>query len=161
MQIRSDSKKDYPGLLDITAAGHLLVNETVNDGIREVEEELGIAIAFTKLISLGIINYSVTTGELIDKEFAHVFLHKSEHSFEDYKLQQEEVSGIVRTELPQFAGLWLGDLEEIHIEGFEVKSAGNKVAVHKKVTKNNFVPHENSYYEAIVCQIDEILRPSY
>ncbi|WP_313893709.1 NUDIX domain-containing protein [Psychrobacillus sp.] len=156
LQIRSDSKKDYPGLLDITAAGHLLVNETVNDGIREVEEELGIVLTFTELISLGIINYSVTTGELIDKEFAHVFLHNSVHSFDDYILQKEEVSGIVRTEFHQFSGLWLGSLEEIQIEGFEVNSAGNNIVIHKTVTKDHFVPHEKSYYEAIIHQIVEI-----
>lgn len=158
LQIRSDAKKDYPSLLDITAAGHLLVNETVNDGVREVEEELGIAVTFSELLSLGIINYSVKTGELIDKEFAHVFLHKSLHSFDGYELQSEEVSGIVRTEFQQFAELWLGRLEEIQIEGFEINSEGQNVSIYKTVTKNNFVPHENSYYEAIIHQIDGIMK---
>lgn len=90
-QIRSDAKKDYPGLLDITAAGHLLATETVLDGVREVKEEIGVNVSFKELISIGMIDYSVTTGELIDKELAHVYLYKCQNSFEDYELQKEEV----------------------------------------------------------------------
>ncbi|WP_391117428.1 NUDIX hydrolase [Psychrobacillus sp. L3] len=155
LQIRSESKKDYPGLLDITAAGHLLANETVRDGIREVEEELGISVSFEELLSLGIIDYSVTSGNLIDKELANVFLYDCSLSFDDFALQVEEVSGIVRVELKHFEALWLGELEELHAEGFEVISTGNRVSIKKKVTTNNFVPHEKSYYEAIIHGIFE------
>lgn len=59
LQLRSEQKHDYAGLLDITAAGHLLANETVEDGIREVQEELGLEISFEELIPLGTIPYSM------------------------------------------------------------------------------------------------------
>ncbi|MFF2754955.1 NUDIX domain-containing protein [Psychrobacillus sp. NPDC058041] len=157
LQIRSDSKKDYPGLLDITAAGHLLANETVRDGIREVEEELGISVSFEELISLGIIDYSVKTGNLIDKELANVFVYEYSLSFDDFALQEEEVSGIVRVEFKQFKSLWLGELEEIQIEGFALTPLENRTSVTKMVTRNNFVPHEKSYYEAIIHGISGFL----
>ncbi|WP_453989811.1 NUDIX hydrolase [Bacillus nitroreducens] len=74
LQLRSKNKKDYPNLLDITAAGHLLANERVEDGIREIEEEIGIDLSFQDLIPLGVVDYTVIRENFIDKEIAHVFL---------------------------------------------------------------------------------------
>lgn len=150
LQIRSDSKKDYPGLLDITAAGHLLATETVRDGVREVEEELGVDVAFEELVPLGIVDYSVTTRELIDKELANVYVYKSTLSFDDFILQTEEVSGIVRAEFKQFDELWSGKSNNLAIEGIAINEAGKSIPVNELVTVASFVPHENSYYEAVI-----------
>ena len=53
-QKRDKRKKTAPNMLDITAAGHLHAGETPLDGVRELEEELGIRIEPEKLINLGI-----------------------------------------------------------------------------------------------------------
>lgn len=151
-QLRSPLKKDYPKLLDITAAGHILAHETIEDGVREVKEETGIHISMSELIPLGVIDYSVTIDDFIDKEFAHVFLYKM-NGFEGFHLQTEEVAGMVRCEIQQFLELWTGKIDRVLIEGFEMNSAGAKVWVKKLVDKVNFVPHENSYYEKTLTKI--------
>lgn len=156
LQMRSDVKKDYPSLLDITAAGHLMASETVRDGIREVKEELGIDLTFEELIPLGTIAYSVVNGELIDRELANVYLCHNKVDFKDFVLQVEEVSGVVRAEFRQFTELWLGTLNEIAIEGFEMES-GTKNFIRKAVTKSSFVPHPLSYYESIIHGIGKNL----
>ena len=158
LQIRSHTKKDYPNLLDITAAGHILAHESMYDGIREVQEEVGIDISFDELIPLGIINYCITMEDFIDKELAHVFLYEMKGTMDDYTVQIEEVSGIVKADFNHFSELWLGERDEIIIEGFEMNETGEKVSIHKTVDKSHFVSHELSYYESIITLMRENMK---
>ncbi|MDF2815846.1 MAG: isopentenyl-diphosphate delta-isomerase [Paenibacillus sp.] len=158
VQLRSSLKKDYPNLLDITAAGHLLAEETVSDGVREIEEELGVKVSMDELIPLGKVDYIMTQPNMIDKEIANVFLYLADHSFDAYRLQPEEVSGIVRTEYAAFCELWQEDREEIEVEGFLTNPNGEKARVRKNINKHNFVPHEKSYYESIIAAISKALE---
>lgn len=154
LQLRSDQKKDYSGLLDITAAGHLLATETVEDGIREVQEELGLDITFQELIPLGTIPYSMSTESLIDNELAHVFLFNNPFSLDDFQLQKEEVAGIVKAKLSDFRNLWLGEQLSLTIKGFRVDATGQRVTINQSVDKTHFVPHELDYYTRIINSIE-------
>jgi isopentenyldiphosphate isomerase len=154
LQLRSNTKRDYPNLLDITAAGHLLANETVQYGVREIKEEVGIDISFQELIPLGIIDYCVIKEDFIDKELANVFLFKSENSFDDFTLQEEEVAGIVKAEFNHFVELWFGERETIKIRGFEIKD-GNKSSIDESVGRDEFVPHQLKFYKTVIQKIKE------
>lgn len=157
LQLRSPRKKDYPNLLDITAAGHLLADETVQDGVREVKEEVGIEIFFHDLIPLGIIDYCVSREDFIDKEIAHVFLYKSKETFNDFILQTEEVAGMVKVVFSEFAQLWFGGRETIGISGFEIQDNGNRISVDTIVGRDHFVPHELNYYKKVIGKIREMI----
>lgn len=155
LQLRSNKKKDYPNLFDITAAGHLLADETVKDGVREIEEEIGIEVDFDELLSLGEIRYCVVKNDFIDKELANVFLYKSEVNFDDFTLQLEEVAGIVRAEFTDFAQLWFGERTQIEVNGFKLNHAGEKVTMRESVSRDQFVPHEISFYKEVIQRIQE------
>ena len=81
-------------MYDITAAGHILSTETVADGIREVEEELGIEVDLSKLHSKGVVQDVIELPNFIDREFANVFLYESTFEASDFSLQLEEVESI-------------------------------------------------------------------
>lgn len=150
LQLRSKHKKDYPNLLDVTAAGHLLADETVRDGVREIKEEIGIDLAFEDLVQLGVINYCVVKDNFIDKEFAHVFLYMSDNSLDDFTLQVEEVSGMVKGKFEDFAKLWFGEKAEIEISGFEINEDGKKLVIKEHVKRDKFVPHQVAFYKEVI-----------
>ncbi|MFC7393357.1 NUDIX hydrolase [Scopulibacillus cellulosilyticus] len=155
LQLRSDTKKDYPSLLDITAAGHLLANETAVDGVREIKEEVGIDVSFDELIPLGLINYCVIKENFIDKELASVFLYKSNKTFDDFTLQKEEVAGVVKVLFDDFAELWLGERKTVKIKGFKINKDGNKNLINENVGRDKFVPHQIVFYKTVIQKIKE------
>ncbi|WP_462413328.1 NUDIX hydrolase [Neobacillus sp. Marseille-QA0830] len=158
LQIRSHRKKDYPNLLDITAAGHLLEGETVQDGIREVKEEIGIDLLMEDLVPLGIVSYSAISENLKDNEHAHVFLYETHQELEDFILQEEEVSGISRIPFSSFFELWLGELERVPVEGFKVQEDGSRMKFLQIMTKTQFVQHVPPYFEKVLPAIKEYLQ---
>ncbi|MFD4704281.1 NUDIX domain-containing protein [Gottfriedia sp. NPDC058432] len=149
-QIRSHQKKDYPNLFDITAAGHLLSTETVQDGLREVKEELGIEVKIEDIIPLGIIKNSIILETINDHELSHVFLLKSNKPFTDFNLQKEEVSGIVKADFNQFYQFAHGLRDTVEVDGFQITETEEKIPIQKSVDKNQFVSHESNYLLNVV-----------
>ena len=156
LQIRSNRKKDYPSLLDITAAGHILAHETIADGVREIEEELGIAVTYENLQPAGIIENCIFTDTIIDREFANVFVYETDEPL-SFKLQKEEVAGMVQAQWRDFERFCLGEMEKIKVSGFIVSAAGEEVTLEKYVTKQDFVPHPAGYWEQVAKAIATIL----
>ena len=153
LQVRSEHKEDYPNLLDITAAGHLTNDEMIEDGIREIEEEVGIPVAYSDLEELTTIKYSVEKNGFIDNEFAHVYLYHCKHDLTDFTVQQDEVAGIVLADFVEFSQLWFGERESINIKGFIINNHGNRESYEKIVDKNKFVPHPISFYQEVIKRI--------
>ncbi|ODG89878.1 MULTISPECIES: NUDIX domain-containing protein [Bacillaceae] len=149
-QIRSHQKKDYPNLFDITAAGHLLSTETVQDGLREVKEELGIEVKMEDVIPLGIIKNSIILETIIDHELSHVFLLKSDKPFTDFNLQKEEVSGIVKADFNQFYQFAHGLRDTVEVDGFQITETEEKIPIQKSIDKDQFVSHESNYLLDVV-----------
>lgn len=157
LQLRSRGKKDFPDLLDISAAGHILAHETVEDGVREIGEELGIDVGFDELIPLGIIKDRLTVQNFIDNERCHVFLYKTEERLDNkYDFQQEEVAGMFKFDFWEFAALCRGEATEIESRG---QISTDSSLLPRQITLADLVPHENSYLEKVLQVIqNEIIK---
>ncbi|WP_246056008.1 NUDIX hydrolase [Alteribacter natronophilus] len=149
-QMRSSEKKDYPSLLDITAAGHLLADESVRDGVREVKEETGVSVSMDDLISLGVIRLTdpgIRRG-FSDNEFAHTFLYKYTGGTDRLVPQQGEVDGFYRVSLDEVEALFEGKQETALLQCCSVPAGPDKEA-----SADDFLPHGHQYYLNLVKKI--------
>lgn len=142
IQKRSATKNDFPSLFDITAAGHLEADETVEDGIREIEEELGISVAFADLHAIGVVKDIIKLPHFYDYEFAHVYLYESAFKWEDFSLQQEEVDSIHTIDKQDFIDLCFRQVETVSCRHIATGAV-------TPIRLTDFVPHQFAYFEAI------------
>jgi len=91
-------RSDYA---DFTVGGHYEARERLEDGIREVHEELGLTgVTYTDLHPLGVRQTAVTLApEYIEREFQHWHLLPLELELAQIPLADAEVSGLVEVDL--------------------------------------------------------------
>ncbi|PQD95714.1 NUDIX hydrolase [Pradoshia eiseniae] len=157
LQKRSHLKKDFPNLFDMTVAGHLMEQETVREGVREIEEEVGIAVKYDELTYLGTFQNIIEIDRMIDKEFSHVYLYECEKPMESFILQPEEVEGIVKVSVKDLISFYTGKCSQMTAEGFIVDKGGKKVSHKQSLTKADFVPHAEDYFQAVANAISDYL----
>ena len=105
VQRRSATKDTWPGYLDVTAAGHLAAGEEPLDGLREVEEELGLRVDPGRLTPLGTRRAEQRIPGGLDREFHDVFLICDDTPPGDLRLQREEVETVLGIRLEEAEAL--------------------------------------------------------
>ncbi len=106
---------DRPDYADITVGGHYEAGERIEDGIREVHEELGLTdLAYTDLHPIGLRQTAVTLGaDYLEREFQHWHLLPLDADLEAIPLADAEVSGLVEIDLANAIELAAGDRDHV------------------------------------------------
>jgi len=145
LQKRSSNKKTWADKLDITAAGHIKSGEGLEGGLREIKEEIGLDITREKLIPLG---RRVCVEEFdpnaINHEFQDVFFLIDNRPLSSYKMQEDEVSGLVAIEVDKALDLFSGELSEVDVDGLVLES-GQVKAKTFKIKTTDFIPMLDDY----------------
>ncbi|MFY7672307.1 NUDIX hydrolase [Tenacibaculum sp. MEBiC06402] len=94
LQKRALTKKVFPGLWDISVAGHIAAGEKIEiAALREVEEEIGFIIEPQNLKKIGTRKHQVHHANgIIDNEFHHVFISELTVPVSKLVIQESEVA---------------------------------------------------------------------
>jgi isopentenyldiphosphate isomerase len=132
LQKRASEKDTFPGLWDVSVAGHVLADEIPLDAAkREVREEIGIDLETGSLQFFGRFKSEHShPGGIIDREFHYVYLSELSAPLESLRPQQGEVSELELRSLLQFSE--------------EVWGMANP---------GRYVPHKPEYYAAVIRAI--------
>ena len=158
-QLRSKDKSTHPDKLDISAAGHLSAGESIEDGIREIKEELGIDVDFDNLASLGwykqISDIPTKKGIFHNKEFTHVYFLKDNTPLNEYVMQPEEVDGLYEMSIEDGFKLFNDEVSEISVRGIRRESNTCETI---KISKDRFILRSSAYYNKLFIMAERFIK---
>ena len=146
LQLRGEDKTIYPNMLDISAAGHLHSGEKPKDGIREIEEELGLTVNVDKLTKLFTRLLVQEDTGLCNREFCSTYVLETDKSLEDVKMQPEEVDGVYETDIYDIINLMKGKVEFVTLVGYRRNQDNSYTKEVRSAALKNFLPHGKDYY---------------
>ena len=146
-QQRSYDKKDFPGLYDIAAAGHVDAGEEAEVAvIRETKEEIGIEIDSKKLRFIGSIREKMYLDNFDNNEICEVYLYAIENP--KFELGHE-VEKMVKISFDQFKK-WILEGSE-NIVGFSLDSKAKFI-----LKPQEFCAHKKEYLESVLDFMDQL-----
>lgn len=152
VQKRAPDKDTFPNLFDVSAAGHYTAGETRRDGVRELQEELGLTVAFDDLIPLGQ-RISIATGKtFVDRQIDEVFFYICDQALSDYHYQREEITGLIALNIREGIELFSGITDHLVVPaiGFPTEMM--------TVRLSDFVPSPDHYWMKILILAQRCLN---
>ncbi len=135
LQKRASNKDIHPGLWDVSVAGHIGAGESIIDSaIREVQEEIGLAITGKELKKIGVFkSIQKHSEQLIDCEFHHTFLSELKIPLKHLTKQESEVDELKLISTVQFTN-----------------------ELNNKELAKQYVPHSKDYFTKILKEINQL-----
>ena len=152
LQGRSSDMENFPDMLDVSAAGHILAGEKIDEGVREVEEELGIIINIKNLRFLGYrVEVADQTNGQKNREYQAVYLLKHDPNLFEYRPQIEEVDSLFWLNIDDGINLLTGKQNSVKVKGIKYdKSSKNWTSHEREITINELLPRIQSYYLTVL-----------
>jgi isopentenyldiphosphate isomerase len=159
LQRRSRSKDTHPGAWDVSAAGHYRPGEGLAGGLRELEEELGLAVFPGALVWLErhreIVRYP---DGLRDREYQDVYLLRCDQPLASYAPDPAEIDGIAALPAMTLVALANGAVRRARAECWVLGAAGWREE-EVVLARAALVPRAGRYYERVARATARLLRP--
>jgi isopentenyldiphosphate isomerase len=154
-QRRAAGKDSWPDHFDTTVGGHYRAGETLQETLREVEEEIGLPTVDLSLRPLGT-RISVTESPtLCDHELQDVFLLVDDRPLAAYRPHPVELAALVRFPLHDLPAFFSGEIPRITGEAVV---PGNVVPFPITASSADFIPSVDRYGLRIAIAAQNVLR---
>lgn len=160
-QVRSPNSTSFPNALDVSAAGHLEAGESLEEGIREVQEELGVDASFDQLFYLGerVEVADEPSNGHHNREYQSVFMLRDDRDLSEYQPPIEEIWGLFWVPLESGMRLMTKKIDELEIDGITYDPDRRSFKGDRRtVTVEDFLPRIQRYYLTAMVAAERLLE---
>ncbi len=112
-QRRSLTKDTWAGYLDTTVGGHLRSGETLEETVREANEEIGLDVGLADLTFIGRHFIAASDGTVAERELHLVHAVRCDQPLAVYRLHPEEVASLVSIPIDEAIALCTGERNQV------------------------------------------------
>lgn len=151
LQRRHHSKAAFPGLLDLSATGHLTAGESPDDGVRELNEELGINATADDLFPVGVRLLADDGGEGRNRELVHLYFMTDDRPLDRYAPEPTEVESLIEVAAADLLGL-IANPDASAANGHEWRP-GSAVTP-TTITANDLIKPSDGYWTVLLVMAE-------
>lgn len=151
LQRRSLKKDTWAGRLDATVGGHYRHGESLDDALREVEEEIGVPVEQCDLRRLGI-RWCASEEEagVLDREIQDLFLLQDDRPLGSYSPNPDELAALVRVPIDGLLELFSNGTDEVIALSLR---QGDSEPSEITITRDDFIPALDNYFYRVAIAI--------
>ena len=155
-QRRGKFKDTLPLKLDATVGGHLRSGETIEETLREVQEEVGRPVTLADLLPVGVrVAVSEDTPGVIDREIQHVFLWRVDAPLSTFAPNPDELESLVQLPLADVLAIFGDGI--VAADALELK-AGSAILTPTLITRSEFATGVDRYPYRVAIAAVNVLR---
>lgn len=154
LQRRSPAKDTYPGLVDVSVAGHLRAGEAEAEALRESDEEIGLVVTPGETVLLGHRRVERVVSAWVDREVQTVLAVVSGREFVGLRPHPEEVAALYAPRLADALALARGERSDLPAEALDA-TGHRSMAV---LRRGDFIPDDGGYRRWCLEALDALLR---
>lgn len=156
LQRRSAEKDTYPRALDVAVAGHYRAGEALEQGLREAEEEIGLALGPDDVVRIGLRRRADRRPGIQDNELQDIFVARTDRRLRDLTPFADEVEALIAIPLDEAAKLLSGEAAEAR--GIELLAATSKDPAPVIARSRDLIPAQDGYYVRAIRSILDVIE---
>jgi isopentenyldiphosphate isomerase len=154
LQRRSLAKDTHPGRVDVSVAGHLRAGESVDEALRESDEEIGLAVSPSEVVRLGERRVERVVRAGVDREVQTVLAVSTARAFATLRPHPDEVAALYAVDIAE-AHAWLrGAAPSVLAERLDAAGLTHG----DRLVEGDLIPGDEAYRAACVERLVAHLR---
>ena len=158
LQRRSAEKDTWPRALDVAVAGHYRAGEALEQGLREAEEEIGLALTMDDVVRIGLRRRAERRPGIEDNELQDIFVARTDRRLVDLAPFEDEVEALIALPIEEAAKLLKGEAAEARGVELEARRAGDRAPRPVIARAQDLIPSNDGYYAKAMGSIWDLLE---